>query len=266
MRELFAKLQRPLDDARGAIGVLGAFVLVGVNGVSALALEFKQGLLQRVESRRGRRFTQAFEPAFARAAARGSRASPMRIFRQIARDGRAAVAPEFAFVGPIFLLLLLVIIELGLTLTTQSVLDGAARDAARLIRTGQVQSQSSPITTFQTLLCSQMSPLISVSTCDSKVIFDVQVFGNFGSVSFSPCTYNNNQTGTGTQCQFSAGNSGQIVGVRVTYTRSFIVPWVGACLSGGSCWTGPGSAGGSNPGTGGITLTSTVIFQNEPFT
>ncbi len=36
-------------------------------------------------------------------------------------------------------------------------------------------------------------------------------------------------------------------------------------MSGGSCWTGPGSPVGSN-GTGGITLTSTVIFQNEPFT
>ncbi|MGH6681045.1 MAG: TadE/TadG family type IV pilus assembly protein, partial [Bradyrhizobium sp.] len=86
------------------------------------------------------------------------------------------VAIEMAFVGPPFLLLLLVIIELGLTLATQSVLDGAARDAARLIRTGQVQTQGSPITAFQTLLCSQVGPLISVSQCDSNVIFDVEVF------------------------------------------------------------------------------------------
>jgi Flp pilus assembly protein TadG len=169
-------------------------------------------------------------------------------------------------VAPIFLLLLLVIVELGLTLTTQSLLDGATRDAARLIRTGQVQSQSSPITTFQTLLCSAMAPLLSVAKCDSNVIFEVQTFTSFGSVSFTPCTLNNNQVGSGTQCNFTPGTGGQIVAVRATYTRSFIVPWVGACMSGGSCWTGPGSAGGANPGTGGITLTSTVIFQNEPFT
>jgi Flp pilus assembly protein TadG len=165
-----------------------------------------------------------------------------------------------------FLLLLLVIVELGLTLITQSVLDGATRDAARLIRTGQVQSQSSPITTFQTLLCSRMSTLMTVANCDTNVIFEVQTFTGFGSVSFTPCTLNNNQTGTGTQCNFTPGTGSQIIAVRSVYTRSFIVPWVGACLSGGSCWTGPGTKGGSNPGTGGITLTSTVIFRNEPFT
>jgi hypothetical protein len=111
-----------------------------------------------------------------------------------------------------------------------------------------------------------MSTLMTVASCDSNVIFEVQTFTSFGSVSFTPCTYNNNQTGTGTQCNFTPGTGGQIVAVRSTYTRSFIVPWVGACLSGGSCWTGPGTTGGSNSGTGGITLTSTVIFQNEPFT
>jgi Flp pilus assembly protein TadG len=182
------------------------------------------------------------------------------------RNAAGSVAIEFAFVAPIFLLLLMVIVELGLTLTTQSLLDGATRDAARLIRTGQVQSQSSPITTFQTLLCSDMSPLMSVANCESNVIFEVQTFSSFGSVSFTPCTLNNNQSGSGTQCSFTPGAASQIVAVRATYTRSFIIPWVGACLSGGSCWTGPDSAGGSNPGRGGITLTSTVIFQNEPFT
>lgn len=186
--------------------------------------------------------------------------------RELFGDRHGAVAVELAFVAPPFLLLLLVIVELGLTLTTQSVLDGATRDAARLIRTGQVQSQSSPITTFQTLLCSEMSTLMSVAKCDSNVIFEVQTFSNFGSVSFTPCTLNANQTGSGTVCSFSTGTGGKIVAVRAIYNRSFIIPWVGACLSGGSCWTGPGSAGGSNPGTGGITLTSTVIFRNEPFT
>ena len=110
----------------------------------------------------------------------------MGMFRRLAdnRDGTTAV--ELAFVGPPFLLLLGAIFELGLTLTTQSLLDGAARDAARLIRTGQVQTQGSPIGTFQTLLCSKMSSLMSVSECDSKVIFEVQVFTSFGSVSFTP--------------------------------------------------------------------------------
>jgi Flp pilus assembly protein TadG len=189
----------------------------------------------------------------------------MSIFQQLIHDQEGSTAVEMAFVGPPFLLLLLAIIELGLTLTTQSLLDGAARDAARLIRTGQVQTQTSPIATFQNLLCSEMSSVMTVSECNSKVIFEVQVFASFGAASFTPCTLNANQTGSGTACQFSAGTGGQIVGVQASYPRPFTIAWVGACLSGGSCWTGPGATNGTNPGTGTITLISTVIFQNEPF-
>jgi Flp pilus assembly protein TadG len=190
----------------------------------------------------------------------------MNFFRHIARDQRGSTAVEFAFVGPPFLLLLLAIFELGLTLTTQSVMDGAARDAARLIRTGQVQTQVSPITTFQNLLCAKMGALLSATNCASNVIFEVQVFADFGSVSFTPCAFNANQTGTGTACQFSPGTGGQIVGVQASYPRPFIVPWVGRCLSGGNCWTGPaGPTGGTGTGVSSITLISTVIFRNEPF-
>jgi Flp pilus assembly protein TadG len=178
-------------------------------------------------------------------------------------DGITAV--EFAFVGPPFLLLLTAIFELGLTLTTQSLLDGAARDAARLIRTGQVQSQGSPITVFQNLLCSEVSSVISASDCANKIVFEVQVFSSFGSVSFTPCTQTASQTGSGTVCSFSPGVGSNIVGVQASYPRPFIIPWVGACLSGGTCWAGLGTASGSNPGTGSVTLTSTVIFRNEPF-
>jgi Flp pilus assembly protein TadG len=189
----------------------------------------------------------------------------MGIFQRFRRDEGGSAAIQLAFVAPPFFLLLLAIIELGLTLATQSILDGAARDAARLIRTGQIQTQGSPITAFQTQLCSEMSSLMSVSQCNSSVIFEVQVFTNFGSVSFTPCTQNANQTGTGTACNFSPGTAGQIIGVQASYPRPFIIPWVGACLSGGSCWAGLGTSNGSNPGTGTVTLTSTVIFQNEPF-
>jgi Flp pilus assembly protein TadG len=189
----------------------------------------------------------------------------MRIFRRLARDSIGAVAIEMAFVGPPFFLLLMTILDLGLMLANQSLLDGAARDAARLIRTGQVQSTTSPISTFQNLLCSEMGPVMSSAQCASNIIFEVQTFSSFGSVSFTPCTLNNNQTGTGTICTFTPGSGGQIVGVRAVYNRPFIIPWVGACLTGGSCWAGLGTTHGSSSGTGSVALMSTVIFRNEPF-
>jgi Flp pilus assembly protein TadG len=68
----------------------------------------------------------------------------MGLLRRLANNRDGTTAVELAFVGPPFLLLLAAIFELGLTLTAQSLLNGAARDAARLIRTGQVQTQGSP--------------------------------------------------------------------------------------------------------------------------
>ncbi|MGO8918419.1 MAG: TadE/TadG family type IV pilus assembly protein [Stellaceae bacterium] len=190
----------------------------------------------------------------------------MRILRRFASDRKGAIGVEMALVGPPFVLVMLALLDFGQTLLTQSVLDGAARDAARLIRTGQVQAAGSPITTFQTLLCSDMSSLMTVATCDTNVLFEVQTFSGFGTMTFTSCTYNNNQTGTGTVCNFTPGVGGNIVGVRVSYARPYIVPWVGACLTGGNCWTGPASTAGSGAqGTQTTTLTSTVIFQNEPF-
>jgi Flp pilus assembly protein TadG len=190
----------------------------------------------------------------------------MTIFRRFARDRKGAVALEMALVGPPFLLVMLALLDFGQTLLTQSVLDGAARNAARLIRTGQVQTAGNPIGTFQTLLCSDMSSVMTTATCDSNVLFEVQVFASYGSTTFTSCTRNNNQSGSGTACAFTPGTASQIVGVQVSYARPYIVPWVGACLSGGNCWTGPASTKGTGAqGTQTTTLISTVIFQNEPF-
>jgi Flp pilus assembly protein TadG len=189
----------------------------------------------------------------------------MSVIRRLIRDRRGTSAIEMAFVGPAFLLILLAIIDVSLMLATQSMMNGAARDAGRLIRTGQAQSTGSAIATFQNELCSDLSPLIPTASCQANVLFQVEVFSNFGAVSFSPCNYNQNQTGSGTSCQFTPGTGGEIVGVQATYTRPFLVPWVGACLSGGACWTGIGTSQGG-AGTGTANLISTVVFRNEPFT
>jgi Flp pilus assembly protein TadG len=189
----------------------------------------------------------------------------MGFFCRLLREQRGTTALEMAFVGPAFLLILLAILDVSLLVATQSMMNGAARDAGRLIRTGQAQNTASAIATFQNQLCSELSALVPTATCQSNVLFQVQVFGTFGAVSFAPCNYNNNQPGSGTACQFTPGNGGQIVGVQASYARPFLVPWVGACLSGGACWTGIGTSQGS-AGTGSVNLIATVVFQNEPFT
>ena len=110
-----------------------------------------------------------------------------------------------------------------------------------------------------------MTPLMSTATCQSQVLFEVQNFASFSAVAFTPCTQNQGQTGSGVVCSFDAGTGMQIIGVQATYNYTFISPWVGACLTFGSCWFGVNSTSGTNPGTDTAPLVSTVIFMNEPF-
>ena len=64
------------------------------------------------------------------------------MLRKFLGDDTGSVAVEMAIVGPLFIVLMLTIIEMTLTLVTQSVLDGAAREATRLLRTGQLTAGS----------------------------------------------------------------------------------------------------------------------------
>ena len=82
-------------------------------------------------------------------AARGS-------LRRLARDDDGAVAIEFALVGSTFLLLVCMTFELGLMLFTQSVLNDAARDGARLIRVGQASTSD----IFIAQVCAKVGALV----------------------------------------------------------------------------------------------------------
>jgi len=162
-------------------------------------------------------------------------------------DARGATAVEFAIVGSSFMLMLLAAFEFGYMLFVQSVLDNAARDAARLIRTGQAQESSNPTSTFQTLLCSDVGSLIGCG----NIVYQSQVFNDWTSAQTAvntPATRNAN--GTYVSSGFSPGTQGQIVAVTVTYNYPFFTPWIAGVLG-----------GSTNSGL----LMSTVVFQNEPY-
>ncbi len=66
-----------------------------------------------------------------------SRYSKRSKLRRLRTDDRGVTAIEFAFIAPVLLLVVMAIIELGLSLLVEVVLDNAVSDAARMIRTGQ---------------------------------------------------------------------------------------------------------------------------------
>jgi hypothetical protein len=82
---------------------------------------------------------------------------PTRQRRGLLRDERGSILIEFAFIGPLFILLLLGMLELALMVFSQTVLDGAARQAGRTVRTGH--AQFSGVSTFTTALCSGLAAI-----------------------------------------------------------------------------------------------------------
>ena len=176
----------------------------------------------------------------------------MSVFGRIKRwvaaiDTRGAAAIEFAFVGSAFMMMLLASFEFGYMLFIQSVLDNAARDAARLVRTGQVQTTSNPTNTFSTLLCNEVGSLIGCG----NIVYQAQTFNAWSAAQTAvntPATRDSN--GNFVSAGFSPGTQSQIVVVTVTYNYPFFTPWIGGML------------GGS---TKSALLTSTVVFQNEPY-
>jgi Flp pilus assembly protein TadG len=136
----------------------------------------------------------------------------------------------------------------GLFYASGALLEGASVDAARLIRTGQVQDSGSPEETFKDELCNKASFLISCDKIQYEVI-DIPS-GNFiDAEDYQPSIdANGNLVPQG----FDAGNSNDVVMVRTYYKYKFLTPFIGEMLSGkaGQDWVGQ---------------MSTVVIKSEPY-
>ncbi len=162
----------------------------------------------------------------------------------IARAGSAAI--QFVLVAPPFFLLMLGIIETAMVMFVSTHLEGAVHDAARQIRTGNVQGAADPIATFQGILCGE---LVVAIQCGSNMIIDVRPFNQFQSVSFTPYY---DQDGNPSGNVFNPGTAGDIVLVRVAYNWRIMTPLLGQLLS---------TASGNRR-----VIEAAGAFRNEPYT
>ena len=157
----------------------------------------------------------------------------MRHWRRLIRDTHAAAAVEFAILGSTFILLVCMTLELGLVLFTQSVMDNALRDAARLVRTNQASSSN----TFITAVCNEVGTVL-VSSCSTSLQYYVASASSFSSLTAKTGTLPNTYT---------AGSSASDMIAQIGYKRTTIIPWATQFL------------GNTDE------LISTVAFQNEPY-
>lgn len=160
-------------------------------------------------------------------------------FRQ--RDD-GATAVEFAMIALPFFMLLLVIFETAAMLFTDISLQNGVNQTARLIRTGQVQTQSISQTRFRQLLCDNVGSYID---CSKIRLFVTK--------STTPTFSNRTDLMTATdqtQQRWEVGAASEWVLVQVSYDWKLIVPQFSML---------------NNIGGDKRRLTAGALFRNEPY-
>jgi Flp pilus assembly protein TadG len=161
------------------------------------------------------------------------------------RATHAATAVEFGLVAAPFIALLMAILQVGVVFMAQQVLQTATNQAARLIMTGQAQSQNMTAAQFQQQVCSDATSLFSCS----GIYVNVQTFASFSTVSMTNPVQNGQFNNA--NLQFSPGGAGDIVVAQVFYQ------W--------PVYLGPLGFNLSNLNGNKLLLVGTAAFRNEPY-
>ena len=183
----------------------------------------------------------AVSPLPARARARAHAAA-----RRFSGDRRGAAALEFALVATPFFMLLFGILEIALIFFASAVIEDGVAEAARDIRTGQLQTAGQNEADFRAIICQRID---AVADC-GRLRVDVRRFEDFASTDFTaPQDEDGELDDSG--FQFDPGQAGDVVVVRVFYDWPLL---------------GPGMINGlSNmPGNRRL-ISSATAFRNEPF-
>ena len=167
-----------------------------------------------------------------------------RLARRFAKKEDGAAAVEFALVALPFLAMVFAIMETALVFFAGQTLETAAADSARLIMTGQAQTQGFNQAKFKEEVCKRVFGLFN---CAAGMQIDVRTYASFADVDSSkPVDANGNLKSNFT---YNPGGPGQIVVVRLMYQFPVYVPQLGlADLAGGK-----------------RLIMATAAFRNEPF-
>ena len=170
----------------------------------------------------------------------GSRAA-LRLLRR--EDGAAMV--EFALVVAPFLAMLFAIMETALVFFAGQTLETAAGDAARLVLTGQAQSQGISQANFKT---DKVCPLIlGIFDCANGIGVDIQTYASFSQANMAkPVDAQGNLLNN-----YQPGGPCSIVVVRLLYQFPVYVNLLGFNLA--------------DMGNNKHLLVATSVFRNEPY-
>ena len=131
------------------------------------------------------------------------------------RDEDGFTAVEFAMVAVPFMSLLFGIIAVGMFFFVTFSLENAVEQASRVIRTGQAQLSTPPMTTaqFKSLVCGKLPSFVD---CGGKIRVNVVAANSFGGISPPACTNSGNLIPDPPTSNVP-GAAGQVVFVNVCY-------------------------------------------------
>jgi Flp pilus assembly protein TadG len=142
--------------------------------------------------------------------------------RRFIRDRRGVAAVEFALVAMPFVFMLFAVLELALFFWVSTSVENAMNEAARRIRTGEVQNAGTGKAGFKADVCDRMIWL--KSQCLSNLSLDVRTFEQFDDITQSDPVQNGQIDDAG--MQFTPGGPEDIVLVRAFMKWKMITPFM----------------------------------------
>jgi hypothetical protein len=180
------------------------------------------------------------------------------VMRRLLKDESAVTVIEFAFLAPVFFMLLFMVLETGFMLFTEYRIQSSLQQAARLVRTGQAQTQRIDANTFKDRICSGNS---AIPDCRSKVVVYMKPGNSFTELATNTPSYVNigptyDSSGVPTMPgseQYDCGRSSEPVVLIATYDWQFKITPLGNFLA------------NTGQHKGVRRLVGFAIFRNEPY-
>lgn len=146
------------------------------------------------------------------------------------RNDDGVTAIEFAFLGPLFGIGLLVTFETSLMLFTEYVIQTSVQEAARLVRTGQAQDKELSAAEFKTAICSIAKFAFK---CENNLTVYMKTAPTFAALEATVPSYISitggafgTTNGVPNKPPFECGQPSQAVALIATYDWRIATPWV----------------------------------------
>jgi Flp pilus assembly protein TadG len=171
--------------------------------------------------------------------------------RKLRRADQGIAAIEFAFIAPVFLLMLGIMLESGLMAFTEFVLQSGVQRAAREVKTGVAQNAGYSAADFKNKICSLAGVIINCGQVYVYLKPDVS-FNALNTSVPNPINVGPNYGGGGPVQNFNCGSPMQAMALIATYDWKFSIPYFMEPL-------------GNVDGNKTRRLVGLSTFRNEPF-